>query len=104
MKKTEYRTVNADLAAALWASGIEPMFETLDGITVEFVFPAWPEWKDAKDEPFETSDLAEQWTAGELDVDARTLSQRARQLRTQIRKTCEQFIRERRTALRKKVD
>lgn len=92
----EYRTVNADLAAALWAYGIEPTFETVDGITVEFVFP--DRWGD-----HQITGLTEMWSESELNVDARMLSQRSRQLRTQMRKTCEQFIRERRSALRKKV-
>jgi hypothetical protein len=95
-KRSEYRTVNADLAAALWAYGMEPLLETVDGITVEFVFP---DDGHAPSFPKLTAD----WQAGELNVDAKLHSQRTRQLRTKMRKTCEEFIRERRSALRKKV-
>jgi hypothetical protein len=94
-RKSEYRTVNADLTAAIWAAGLEPVLETTDGITVEFV------WPDPAAPAAER--LAQAWGEGTLKVHARVLSQRARQLRTQMRKTCEAYIRERRTALRKKV-
>jgi hypothetical protein len=100
-KRDEYRTVNADLAAALWAAGIEPVLETVDGITVEFVFPQIAD--DYEGQSLLVAHLAADWSEGALNVDARMLSQRSRQLRTKMRKTCEEFIRERRSALRKKV-
>lgn len=81
----EYRTVNADLAAALITVGVRMRrMDTSDGVTIEFVF-----------EPVLTMDngvasesvfsIVESWSRNNLRVDASTLSKNIKRIYKQVR-------------------
>lgn len=82
----EYRTVNADLAAALITVGVRMRdMSTSDGVTVEFAFDTV-----APDGSLLT-DIVEKWSHGSLLVDASTYSRNTKRIYKNIRDTKREF-------------
>lgn len=81
----EYRTVNADLSAALITVGARlRAMETSDGVTIEFVF-------DADTDGRLVSDVVTEWSQGALMVDASTLSKNIKRVYKQVRDRKREF-------------
>lgn len=81
----EYRTVNADLAAALITVGARlRSLDTSDGVTIEFVFDstiARPEFADQTT----VVSVVEEWSRNDLYVDASTLTKNIKRIYKQVR-------------------
>jgi len=88
---TEYRTVNADLSAALITVGARlRALQTSDGVTIEFVFdPEVENFDDGLRVP--VTSIVEQWSRNDLLVDASTLSRNIKRIYKQVRDKKREF-------------
>lgn len=84
----EYRTVNADLAAALVTAGVKLLsVDTKDGVTCEFVFTP----VNTKGEAAEV--IAARWVNGTLMQDAMRLSRNIKKVYFRLRETRRDYAR-----------
>ena len=89
MREDEYRTVNADLAAALITVGARlRALDTSDGVTIEFVFdPTILNHTDEDDlrPALPVTHVVEDWSRNNLSVDASTLTKNIKRVYKQVR-------------------
>lgn len=86
VERTPYRTVVADLAAAIVTAGEELLsVETDDGVTCVFVFP----------DKVRAEALADKWKANELNVDAMALTRNVKKVYRMVRQAQAKYAKER---------